>query len=131
MKNLFLAVSLLFIGAFCVIGTVNSERVYGYNPLDSACTDDVRGISPNCPATTTKNPLTGPDGILMKITRIIAIIAGVSAILVIIISGIKYMLAGGDAKKASEARNGLIGALIGLVIISLAGLIIMFVVTRI
>ncbi len=104
-----------------------AQPAYAYDPLDTACT----GVtSPTCDARTTDNPLTGPRGFLMKVTYVVAVIAGFSAIIVIIVSGARYMTAGGDAKQAVEARNGLVGALIGLFIISLASIIITFVITK-
>lgn len=76
------------------------------------------------------NPLTGSNGILMKVARIIAIIGGVTAVIVIIISGFSYMTANGDAQKAKKARDALVGALVGLFIISIASIIITFVVNN-
>lgn len=113
-----------------VLATV-PQHAMAYDPLDAACSSADTKDSATCGSRTTKNPLTGSDGLLMRITYVIAAIAGFTAVLIIIISGARYMTAGGDTKKAADARNALIGALVGLAIISLAGLIIMFVVSRI
>lgn len=102
-----------------------------YDPLDVTCSSAETQDSPTCGSRTTKNPLTGSDGLLMRITYVIAAVAGFTAILVIIIAGSRYMLAAGDSKRATDARNALIGALVGLCIISFASLIIMFIVSRI
>jgi len=74
------------------------------------------------------NPLTGSNGVLLKVARVIAIIAGVSAMIVIVVSGFSYMTADGDPQKAKKARDALVGALIGLFIIAIAGVIITFVI---
>lgn len=125
----------VFAAALACLGVLCFAAVPGqalaYDPLDTACSSAETKDSPTCASRTTKNPLTGSDGLLMRITYVIAAIAGFTAVLIIIISGSRYMTAGGDAKKATDARNALIGALVGLAIISLAGLIIMFVVSRI
>lgn len=76
------------------------------------------------------NPLTGTNGILLKVAQIIAIIAGVSAVIVIIISGFSYMTADGDPQKAKKARDALVGALVGLFIIAIASVIVTFVVNN-
>lgn len=102
-----------------------------YNPFSSACSTPEAKNSPTCGSLTTTNPLTGSNGLLMKITYIVAAVTGFTAILVILIAGSRYMTAGGDTKKASDARNALIGALVGLCIVSFASLIIMFIVSRI
>lgn len=104
-----------------------------YDPLNATCNNagDGEAQSPTCGSRTNTNPLTGTDGLLMKITRIIAIISGVTAIIVIIVGGARYMTADGDSQKAAGARNAVIGALVGLFIISLSTLIINFVLTKI
>lgn len=99
------------------------------NILDEACSSGNASKSPNCDTSPTdENPLTGSNGMLIKITHFIAIIAGFAAIVVIIISGMRYITSGGDTQKAVGARNALVGALVGLVIIALADVIIVAVV---
>ena len=121
------------IGFVFVVG-ITPSSVAAYDPLTSAC-DKTTGTgttdSPTCTSRTSTNPLTGNDGLLLKITRVIAVIAGITAIIVIISSGARYMTAGGDSQKAAGARNALIGALVGLFVISLSTLIINFVLSRI
>ncbi len=104
-----------------------------YDPLNATCNNagDGESQSPTCGSRTSTNPLTGTDGLLMKITRIIALISGATAIIVIIVGGARYMTADGDAQKAAGARNAVVGALVGLFIISLSTLIINFVLTKI
>lgn len=111
------------------LSTVSAEP---FDPFKNSCTDSAgKSIdSPNCPKQPTENPLTGPDGTLMKITRVVAIIAGFSALIVIIVGGMRYMMANGDAQKAATARNAVIGALVGLFIIAISSLIIMFVISK-
>lgn len=123
------AATLACLGVFSIVAAPNVAAVY--DPLKVACSATETKDSPTCGSRTSTNPLTGSNGLLMKITFIIAAIAGFSAILVILIAGSRYMTAGGDTKKATDARNSLIGALVGLVIISFASLIIMFIVSRI
>lgn len=103
-----------------------------YDVFKSACsTSEAKANSPTCASRTSSNPLIGPDGKLMRVTFVIATIAGFTAIIVIILSGGRYMMAGGDAQKATSARNSLIGAIVGLIIITLSGLIITFVISRV
>lgn len=126
--RLFVA-TLACLGIIAVAVTPSVAAVY--DPLSPACTGTNATNSPTCGSRTTTNPLTGSNGLLMRITFIIAVIAGFTAILVIIIAGSRYITAGGDSKKATDARNALIGALVGLAIISFASLIILFIISRI
>jgi hypothetical protein len=76
------------------------------------------------------NPLTGTNGLLYKISTIIATVAGVVAVIVIVVSGLRYITSGGDAQKTASAKGTLVGAIIGLIIIVLAQSIITFVVRK-
>jgi len=103
-----------------------------YNPLTPACSG-VKGPaaqSTTCAPGGNSDPITGPNGIIRKATNILAILAGVAAVIVIIIAGIQYITSNGDPQKAANARTAVIGAVIGLVIIIAAQSIIVFVVSK-
>ena len=74
-----------------------------------------------------KDPISGADGILRKVTNLIALLAGVVAVILIIISGFQFITSGGDASKVAGARSALIGAVIGIVIVVSAQAILVFV----
>lgn len=76
------------------------------------------------------NPIAGPDGILIRVTNIIALLAGLTAVIVIIIAGLQFVFAGGDAQKVSTARSAIIFAIVGLIVIVAARAIIAFVITE-
>lgn len=59
--------------------------------------------------------------------RILSLVVGVAATIMIIISGLKYVTSGGDSGKAASAKTTLIYALVGLVIAALAQIIVAFV----
>lgn len=75
----------------------------------------------------TENPVTGT---IQRVVTIIAAIAGVVAIIMIIVAGISYILSGGEPAKIIAARNAIIYAVIGLIVIVLARTIIVFIVNR-
>jgi heme/copper-type cytochrome/quinol oxidase subunit 2 len=50
------------------------------------------------------------------------------AVVILIISGVKYITSNGDEKKVEEAQKGIVNAIIGLVICFLAVLIVNFVI---
>jgi hypothetical protein len=55
--------------------------------------------------------------ILQIAKNIVAAIGLGIAIILLIVSGIKYMTSGGDAEKANDAKRGIINAIIGIVIV--------------
>jgi hypothetical protein len=77
------------------------------------------------------NPLTGANGLLMKIANIVAVVAGVAAVIIIILAGLRYIQAGGSTEDIAGARRTIIYAVAGLVIIVLGRTIIAFVLRRI
>lgn len=107
---------------------------HAYNPLDSACQTSGANnpqSSSACSGRTTTDPISGTNGILRRVTTLIALIAGVAAVIVIIIGGLQYILSGGDPQKAASARNMVLGAVVGLVIIAAAQGILLFILSRI
>jgi hypothetical protein len=79
----------------------------------------------------TTNPLFGPDGILTVAIKIISVIAGIIAIIMLVINGFKFVVSGGDPQSVASARNGVIYALVGLAVCVLAQLLVAFVLTEV
>lgn len=48
------------------------------------------------------------------------------AFIYLVMNGVKYITAGGDAAKATEARNGVLNAIIGIIIVLIAFVILRF-----
>ncbi len=80
--------------------------------------------------TETNNSIYGPNGIITKIANIVAIIVGVAAVIVIVIAGIQYMLSTGDPSKVSRAKDAIIYAVIGLVVVVLARTLVVFIIGK-
>lgn len=106
---------------------------YAYDPRGGICGLPAAQSSSLCQASvnTSQDPLTGQTGLIRGIANIMAFVAGVGAIITIIVGGFRYITAGGDANKAKSARGAIVAALIGLVIIALADSIISLVLSRI
>jgi hypothetical protein len=62
-----------------------------------------------------------------KIVNVFSIIVGAAAVIMIIYSGFRYITSGGDSGRVGGAKNSLIYAIIGLVIVALAQLIVHYV----
>lgn len=104
------------------------------NVLNPACQGN-SGVLCQTNAETNKqepgnNKIYGPNGILTRAFRIISIIVGISSIFVIIIGGLRYVLASGDPTNVNNAKNAIVYALIGLAAASSAQLLVIFVLSR-
>ncbi len=69
----------------------------------------------------------GLDSILRKIIQIFSVIVGFVAVVMIIVGGIKYITSGGDSGNVSGAKNTIIYAIIGLIIVALAQVLVHYV----
>ena len=76
------------------------------------------------------NPVSGEDGILIRVANIIAVVSAVIAVIIIVIAGLTMVLSSGDSGKIKESRDAIIYAAVGLVVIALARTIVGFVATR-
>ncbi len=65
-----------------------------------------------------------------KVVDLFSIIVGAVAIIMVIYGGFRYIISGGDSGRVGNAKNTLIYAIIGLVIVALAQLIVHFVLNQ-
>jgi hypothetical protein len=77
-----------------------------------------------------QNNLSGPNGIIIKVSNIFAFITGIAAVIVIMIGGFLMITAGGDTGKQTSGKQAVTYAVVGLVVVVVARAIIGFVITR-
>lgn len=65
--------------------------------------------------------------VLKAVLNILSWIAGVAAIIMVIIAGLKYITSGGDSSSIAGAKQALIYALVGAIIVALAQVLVRFV----
>lgn len=70
------------------------------------------------------------DRTIKSVLNILSTIVSIAAIIIIIIAGLRYVTSGGDSNGISSAKNTLIYAIVGLVIVALAQAIVHFVLTK-
>ena len=76
------------------------------------------------------NPIYGPNGILTKAINILSLIAGVAAVIVIMIAGLRYVTSSGDPNTVAGAQKTIIYGVVGLVVVALAQVIVVFVLSK-
>lgn len=77
-----------------------------------------------CAATDTSGNF---SALIKRIINIFSIIVGVIAVIMIVIGGLKYITSGGESSNVSSAKNTIIYAIVGLVVVALAQFIVRFV----
>lgn len=137
-RRLLLAVALLTLCLFAAPGSVSAFSFFkgadcANNPNATVCNSQPQRDSHG----KLIDPLTGPDGMLAGITNIVAYVAGAAAIIIIIISALRFITSGSNVSTGSrtdtdveDARRGLANAVIGLIVIVLARTIIIYIVNR-
>jgi Type IV secretion system pilin len=68
--------------------------------------------------------------ILLTVVNIFSVIVGIVAVVMIIYGGFRYITSGGESTNVSNAKNAILYAIIGLVIVALAQIIVRYVVNR-
>jgi hypothetical protein len=124
-------IALLVVAVALVAVALPATTAFAYDPLDAACGQGGADSTVCKSKGQTTNPLTGPNGVLTRVADILTIVGGVIVVIMMIIGGIKYITSSGDSSQASSAKNTIIYGLIGLVAITLARLVVGFVITRI
>jgi len=69
--------------------------------------------------------------VIKAVVNILSYLVGVVAVIMVIVSGFKYVTAAGDSSKVSSAKNTLIYAIVGIVIVALSQSIVKFVLNKI
>jgi cytochrome bd-type quinol oxidase subunit 2 len=71
------------------------------------------------------------NNIITDIINIFSIVVGIISVIMIIYGGFRYVTSGGDSGNVSSAKNTIIYAIIGLVIVALAQFIVQFVLDKV
>lgn len=117
------------VGILCLLTGLVPQVAAAYDPLSGVC--PAGGQSSTSAVCTDKstngNPISGSNGVLEKVTNIIALVSGAAAIILILVGSIRYVISNGDSNKINSAKNTVINSLIGLAIVVIARTIIIFV----
>lgn len=92
--------------------------------LDASTTDSCNGSGAAAGAA-------NANSIIKTIINIFSLVVGVIAVIMIIAGGFRYITSGGDSNKITSAKNTIIYAIIGLVVVALAQIIVQFVLNKV
>jgi hypothetical protein len=101
------------------------------SPTDSAKRQVCEGISGQVGGSCTGE---AGGGSLLRVVdatlKILSWIAGIAAVIMIVVSGLKYITSGGDSGSIASAKQSLIYAIVGIAIVALAQSLVIFVTGR-
>ncbi len=125
MKKFLLAISL--ITSFLFTGMTLMPAVVQADARDDVC-KGVELTGGSCDPTPGQPTV---NSIIKDVVNILSFVVGVVAVIMVIVGGLKYITSSGDSNSVNSAKNTILYAVIGLVIVALAQIIVRFVLTRI
>jgi hypothetical protein len=72
----------------------------------------------------------GLNELITNVVNILSLIVGIVAVIMIVFGGFRYITSGGDSGNVSGAKNTILYAIVGLVIVALAQFIVRFVLSK-
>lgn len=97
--------------------------------IKDSLTQGICATDPNgCTSSTDPNGTI--NGIVKTVIDIFSLVVGIVAVVMIIVGGLKYITSGGDSGNVSGAKNTILYAVIGLVVVALAQFIVRFVLNK-
>jgi hypothetical protein len=120
----FVAACLLTFG---LVAGVFAQPALAVDPFGEAC-KGANADTTVCKGT--DDQLLGANGFLSKVINLFLTIAGIVAVIAIIIGGIRYTTSGGDQGQIKSAKDTILYAVVGLVVAIMAFAIVNFVIGR-
>lgn len=121
---------LLLVGSFLVLPLLVVPPAYAqFDPFETICVGETADDSAACNTDGNSDPLSGSGGLIMKAVMILSYATGAAAVIMVILGGLKFITANGDANSVSSARNTVLYALIGIVVFAASQLIVRFVIS--
>ena len=122
--GLSLALALLFVYSTPALAQTSPEITGG---LCAGANLDVN--DPNCDSES--DAVQKLNDLIRRVINLLSIIVGIVAVIMIIIGGLRYITSGGSDTGVTSAKNTILYAIIGLIIVALAQLLVRFVLRQV
>lgn len=120
--------------ALAVVGVITAATALLASPavLADAKSEICAGVG----AASGSGGCTDPGGksinnVIAAVVNILSWLVGIIAVIMIIVGGFRYVTSGGDSGSTTTAKNTIIYAIVGLVIVAFAQFIVQFVLTKV
>lgn len=133
-KTSFLQFSVLTLLATFGFAGVAVAQDSGANINDSLCSGATTLEVSTSPTTDCANAADGTEDkvntLITQIINVFSVIVGIVAVIMIIWGGLKYITSGGDSGNVTGAKNTILYAIVGLIIVALAQFVVRFVLSK-
>lgn len=109
-----------------------APQAFAFSPTGTVCSTGSASQASVCQDTSgNTNNLYGPNGVITSVINILSAVVGFIAVFMLVYAGFEYITSGGDSSKTNTAKNTILYAVIGVVVVAIAQLIALFVIDRI
>jgi uncharacterized membrane protein len=130
MKRLILTLSALITATIIIapFGQIYAASTFFDNSKSEACQGaNIGSSSSSCDSSAG----TSLNNIIKNAINLLSIIIGIIAVVMIIVGGVKFITSGGEASNVSSAKNTILYAVVGLIIVAFAQVIVHFVLSKV
>lgn len=121
------AAVLMSISMLCMSAPLVASAATGSS--DAAC-QGLQAVDPSGACGTKAGAQSTLTKVIRTALQLLSLVAGVIAVIMIIVAGLKYITSQGDSTSTASARKTLIYAIVGLVVVVMAQIIVQFVLKR-
>lgn len=126
MKSLLKKIS-IYLSTLAIVLTATAPLPALAATKDDVCDGLALTGTQGCDPAATAAAESNVEKIIQTVINLLSLAVGIIAVIFIIIGGLKYVTSSGDSNNVNSAKNTILYALIGLVIVVLAQVIVRFV----
>lgn len=132
MRALIAAISISVVALLGVVAVPASAQVTQQDINNNLCSGANLDFTGNSAGECSAGQATETiNNIVHSIINILSVVVGVVAVIMIIVGGLRYITSGGNDTSVTGAKNTILYAVIGLVIVALAQIIVHFVLAKV
>lgn len=120
-----------FAAALLLVPALPAVNVHAADSIaDNLCNGANLSINPGAECEDDGTAQQKVDDIIKLVINVFSLMVGVVSVIMIIIGGLKYITSGGEGSNITGAKNTIMYAIIGLVVVALAQVIVRFVLAK-
>lgn len=117
----------LIVVAMVALTAVSVPNIASAAAIDDAC-DGLSLVDPDVNCSDDAAASSGFSGIVKTVVNILSLIVGAASVIMLMIGGFRYIISGGDSNGIQGAKNTILYALVGLVVVLFSQIIVQFVI---
>lgn len=130
LKLLILSFSSLIMFSVPLLATGTAHAVFNQQDINSSVCGGTNGDLTGATQTNCTNASGTANNLVRTVVNVLSVIVGAVAVIMIIFAGFRYITSGGKQESVTSAKNTILYAVIGLVIVALAQLIVHYVLNK-